>query len=1534
MITSKFQAQVNLSLFEKRRSYFNALFSMMLAVLMLAGVWGTTAVFAAAPLISDQTLPAVDENSATGTGVGTVVATNAVTFIIVGGSDVFAINPSTGAITVLDGSQIDYESVLPDHQFELLIRATNGDGSSEATVTIPINNRNDAPVVAASIPMTVTENSSNGTLVDVVPATDPDENSLTYSIFMWLNPASGPFEINPNTGEITVAGPLDFEAGPLSYVLMVKVSDGGLASTTIVTIDVEDGNDPPVANDDDGYTIAEDGVLTNATPSVLDNDTDQDGDSLEAAEYTQPANGTVVVNVDGTFTYTPTAQFNGIDTFTYFAYDGTENSALPATVTITVTGDNDAPTAVDDTYSVVEDNVLTVLAADGVLKNDTDPEHDSLTAVKQYDVDPSKGTLFLAFDGAFVFTPTLNYAGIVTFTYFASDYPANIPGLDSVAPATVTITVSNENDAPVVDDKTWSVDENEAIDFVVGTLDVTDPDDDMTFSFNVLSGNTNSAFYIDDVTHELRVATSNALDFETTPVFTLTVEVADTGNLTDTATVIVNLNDVNEAPTAVADPNYTTPEDITLEVTAPGVLGNDSDPDAGDTLTVQVDEDVINGTLDLAPDGSFIYTPTLNFSGVVTFTYHAEDGDGLLSKITTATITVQPVNDDPVAVDDPGYTTDEDMPLSVPLTGVLANDSDVDVDGLTAVNASNPANGSVTLNLNGSFLYTPDADFYGIDTFTYQAKDDGTPSRLSNTATVTITVAPDNDAPVINDQEFTIDENSVVGTAVGTAAATDVDDASLGFSLIPGGSGDGSFGISDSGDITVTNNAALDMEMTQSFTLTVMVSDAEPLTETAVITINLNNVNEFTPTLTANQVFTITETAASPDAVGQVAASDDDWEEDIATFAITGGTGASLFAIDNDGDITVASGATFDYETAPFYTLDIEVTDTGTNPNSRTATGSVRIDILDANEAPVIESLSVAPLSITEGNSVTLTGTFTDEDTADTHQVTVNWGDGSANTIVNDVASINVSHTYEDDPSSGLPDTYTIQVTVTDNGVGNLSDIESTSVTVTNVAPVLSNVAIATSGIDEGQSATLTGNIADAGSKDTFTLDVDWGDGSTVQSFSYPAGTTMFTQTHTFIDDGQPLTVNLALSDDDGGDDLDSVTITVNNVAPTVDAGPAQMVNVNDAVQFAGSFTDPGTGDTHTIAWDFDDAGTASGSLTPQHAYTTIGTYTAELTVTDDDDGSHSDTVEITVVSPSDMVATKTVRGSFKEEGTVFYTITMTNNGDSAQLDNAGNELTDVLPSELALVGAQVISGGGTASAVVATNTVTWNGSIASGSSVVIEIKATILLGTKGAVVSNQATIAYDADGNGSNEIDTLSDDPAVAGSYNPTVFNVADEYLVFLPIVLNNYTSAPDLVVTEIRATSNLIEVVIENQGNVPVVNSFWVDFYINPNPAPTVANEIWPELAQEGLAWGVTDSLAVGEVITLTFSTELGAPNLYFVADESLYYGSLPAGTPVYAQADSARAGVGFGAVAELDELTGKPYNNILGGTAVAPQ
>jgi hypothetical protein len=161
-------------------------------------------------------------------------------------------------------------------------------------------------------------------------------------------------------------------------------------------------------------------------------------------------------------------------------------------------------------------------------------------------------------------------------------------------------------------------------------------------------------------------------------------------------------------------------------------------------------------------------------------------------------------------------------------------------------------------------------------------------------------------------------------------------------------------------------------------------------------------------------------------------------------------------------------------------------------------------------------------------------------------------------------------------------------------------------------------------------------------------------------------------------------------------------------------------------------------------------------------------------------------------------------------------------------------------------------------------------------------------------------------------------------GVVTATTSVVINPMRLFMPLVMRNYASAPDLVVERIIATRNSVQVVIKNQGNMPVMNEFWVDVYLNPNVVPTHVNQTWNMLGSHGLTWGVTSSalpaLTPGGMLTLTLTDG------YYQPDYSNVSWPLPVGMPVYAQVDSADAAITWGAALENHEIVGGPYN-ILG-------
>jgi VCBS repeat-containing protein len=188
----------------------------------------------------------------------------------------------------------------------------------------------------------------------------------------------------------------------------------------------------------------------------------------------------------------------------------------------------------------------------------------------------------------------------------------------------------------------------------------------------------------------------------------------------------------NQPPTAQDDGVYTTSEDVVLHQT--GLLTNDSDPE-GSPLTAELVSNPAHGQVSLQTDGSFDYTPDANYFGGDSFTYRAKDAQGAASNAAIVSISVSAVNDQPVATNDQ-YTTSQDVVLNVGSPGVLANDTDPDGDNLTAQVVSPASNGTVALNSDGSFTYTPNSGFIGSDAFTYSASD----GQLASQATVTLNV--------------------------------------------------------------------------------------------------------------------------------------------------------------------------------------------------------------------------------------------------------------------------------------------------------------------------------------------------------------------------------------------------------------------------------------------------------------------------------------------------------------------------------------------------------------------------------------------------------------------------------------------------------------------------------------------------------------------------------------------------------------------------------------------------------------------------
>jgi hypothetical protein len=578
--------------------------------------------------------------------------------------------------------------------------------TSEATdtqaFTVAVLNVNDPPV-AYSQSVTTDEDTPVGM---ILTASDPDGDPLTYTVV--TEPTKG---ILTGTAPNLVYTPAPNLNGTDSFTF--KASDGASDSNiATVSITVNPVNDPPVVTSTP-VTTATEGVLYTYNVEATDADT---GDVLTYSLTASPT-GMGMDAATGLIQWTPTGDQTGDNEVSVQVEDTSEATDTQA-FTVAVMNVNDPPVAYSQSVTTGEDTPV------GMILTASDPDGDPLT----YTVvtEPVRGTL----SGTapyLVYTPTSNLNGSDSFTFKASD------GASDSNIATVSITVNPVNDPPVAYSQSVTTGEDTPVDI---TLTASDPDGDpLTYTV---------------VTEPVRGTLSGTAPYLVyTPAPNLngsdsfTFKASDGASDSNIATMSITVNPVNDPPVAYSQ-SVTTGEDTPVDITLTG-----SDPD-GDPLTYTIVTEPTKGILTgTAP--YLVYTPTSNLNGIDSFTFKASDGASD-SNVATVSITVNPVNDPPVAYSQ-SVTTDEDTPANIALTG-----SDTDGDPLTYTVVTEPVRG--TLSGTAPYLvYTPATKLNGSDSFAFKASDGASDS---NVATVSITVNPVNDPPVAHSQSVTTDEDTPV----------------------------------------------------------------------------------------------------------------------------------------------------------------------------------------------------------------------------------------------------------------------------------------------------------------------------------------------------------------------------------------------------------------------------------------------------------------------------------------------------------------------------------------------------------------------------------------------------------------------------------------------------------------------------------------------------------------------------------------------------------------------------------------------------
>ena len=467
------------------------------------------------------------------------------------------------------------------------------------------------------------------------------------------------------------------------------------------------------------------------------------------------------------------------DRFNFTVSDGAGGTLGETTFKITVGTVNNAPIAVNDAFSTLEDTRVTT---GNVLANDSDPDGDSLT-ISSF-TQSSHGSVTSNGNGTFTYSPLANSNGADSFTYTIND------GHGGTSTATVMLTITPVNDAPVAVNDSATTQE----DTPVTTASLLTNDGDVDGDLLTINSFTQPSHGAVTPAGNGRFTYAPAANFFGTDSFTYTIGDGHSG--TSTATVTLTVISVNDVPVATND-SAATLEDA--PVTTANVLSNDSDVD-GDSLTISSFTQPGHGSVISAGNGRFTYTPIANFFGTDSFAYTISDGHSGTSTA-TVTLTVTSVNDAPVAVND-AFSTSENH--SVTTGNVLANDSDVDGDSLTISSFSQPSHGAVISNSNGTFQFTPQTNYHGLDNFTYTISDG---HGGIGTATVTLNVtATLNRAPVAaNDSASTLEDISVT---TGNVLANDSDaDSDVLQAGLVSGPAHGSLTLNANGTFTYAPNA-------------------------------------------------------------------------------------------------------------------------------------------------------------------------------------------------------------------------------------------------------------------------------------------------------------------------------------------------------------------------------------------------------------------------------------------------------------------------------------------------------------------------------------------------------------------------------------------------------------------------------------------------------------------------------------------------------------------------------------------------------
>jgi len=813
----------------------------------------------------------------------------------------------------------DWEFFTIDGNHFLAV-ANNRDNAGDRTISSKIYKWMYPPVLEDQS-FAINENSDEFASVGTVIASDLNSDPLEYSITQ--GNTGSVFVINTFTGEITVRDPdkLDHESIG-KYSLTVEVSDGtGYTATATITVNVNNLNDNAPTISPQTFSVTENSENGTLVGKVLASDPDADAltysitaGNTDSVFAIQAGTGQITVNDKGKLDHENISSY----ALTVWVSDGLNEDSATITVNVSNLNDN-PPTMADQSFSIDENSPDDTVA--GTLTAN-DPDDSALT----YTItDGNTGNAFAVGSSG-----TLLVSDVSQLDHEATEtYELTLQVSDGISTdtATVTLTINDVNEAPVVKDQAFSVDDDSVNGDPVGTVLAGDPDSEYTLTYSITDGNTDEVFAISETTGEITVKDADLVDYKIASKYTLTVQVSDEGELDDTATVTVNIRDVDESPKVEEGQVFSVAESSGNGTLVGTVLA--TDPNIDDTLSYSIIAgntgstfaiDSTSGELTVKNAGSLDYETANSYELTV------QASDGVYVNAAIVTVNLGNENEPPAVEDDNQiFDLDENSPNGTFVGTVAVNDPDGDVLTFTIIRGitANAFN-SLSIGENTGELTVRDAtliDYEASTSFSiYVRVSDGVSSQDIR---VGVNLKDTNDPPVLADQAFSVAENSENGDPVGTVTASDPDKIhTLTYSLLADNAS-GTFAISSTGKITVADAGQLNYEAVTSYTLTAEVSDGE-YTDTATISVSIHYAGE--SPVVETQTFFLDGSSPDNTVVGAVLAEDPN-ESDVLAYEIIWGNSGKLFEIDSEtGELTLKDASRLD-ENVSSYPLTIRVSD-------------------------------------------------------------------------------------------------------------------------------------------------------------------------------------------------------------------------------------------------------------------------------------------------------------------------------------------------------------------------------------------------------------------------------------------------------------------------------------------------------------------------------------------------------------------------------------------------------------------------------